>query len=50
VYNYLYFLIYVREKSETECDGIERYAKNRLKEGQIDFIPYIEEGNEEEEE
>lgn len=39
VYNYLYFIIYIREKDIQECNGIEKYVKDQVKMNSISWIP-----------
>jgi hypothetical protein len=42
----------VQDKLEDQCDGLEKWAKNLLNMGSIDFIPYksLDEMEEEREE
>lgn len=39
VYHMLFYMIYVDRKHENECDALEKYVKNNLIYGKIDFIP-----------
>ena len=36
---YLAFIIYIRKKPITECDGIEKYVKKKLEQNDINFFP-----------
>ena len=33
------FIIYIRKKPITECDGIEKYVKKKLEQNDINFFP-----------
>lgn len=39
VYAYLYFIIYVRRKPDSECTGIEKYVKDKIKAEDLTFFP-----------
>lgn len=39
LFSYLAYIIYVRRKPLTECDGLEKNVKNKIAEGDISFIP-----------
>jgi hypothetical protein len=39
VYNYLYFIIYLRLKREMDCNGIERHVQKLIKANSIKFYP-----------
>ena len=56
VYNYIFFIIYLSDKEDNDCNGVERYVKQKLKGNSIDFFPikaamdlpdYVEEEEEE---
>lgn len=39
VYNYMYFIIYIREKDIQECNGIEKYVKDLVNHNSTAWIP-----------
>jgi hypothetical protein len=39
VYAYLYFILYVYSKKETECTGVEKYVKEMIKDEDVAFFP-----------
>ncbi|EGR33066.1 hypothetical protein IMG5_062440 [Ichthyophthirius multifiliis] len=39
IYNMLYYIIYVSNKNNNECDGLESYIKEQIQENNINFIP-----------
>mmetsp|Transcript_30174 Transcript_30174/g.46119 ORF Transcript_30174/g.46119 Transcript_30174/m.46119 type:complete len:111 (-) Transcript_30174:16-348(-) len=36
---YLAFILYVNAKSKAECTGVEKFVKEKIKSGSIDFFP-----------
>ncbi|CAG9330938.1 unnamed protein product [Blepharisma stoltei] len=55
VYAYLAYIIYIRKKPLNECNGIEKYVKNKMRQNDVSFFPknarcllYTEEKSEEE--
>lgn len=39
IWAYLAYVIYIKKKPITECDGIEKYVKNKLLQNDITFFP-----------
>jgi hypothetical protein len=39
VFAYMSFLIYVQEKPVNECNGLEKYVREKLREKDIKFFP-----------
>lgn len=39
VYDYLAFLIYLEKKNITDCNGIEKYVKERMNDKDPQFFP-----------
>ena len=39
VWAYLAYILYIKRKPITECDGIEKYVKNKLMQNDITFFP-----------
>jgi len=39
VYNYIFFIIYLSSKEDNDCNGVERYVKQKIKENSIEFFP-----------
>ena len=39
LYNYLYYIIYIKNKSFEECDALEKYVKECILNDKTDFFP-----------
>lgn len=39
LHSYLAFILYVQDKPMTECTGVEKYVKARVRDGKVDFYP-----------
>jgi len=39
IWAYMGYIIYIKRKPITECDGIEKYVKNKLTQNDITFFP-----------
>lgn len=39
VYNYLDFLIYIKNRDMNDCNGIEKYVKELMEAHKTDFLP-----------
>ncbi len=39
LYNYLNYIIYIKNKNIDECDGVEKYVKECIIQGKTDFFP-----------
>lgn len=39
LYAYIYYIVYVCQKPEDECDGIELYVRNKVYNNDASFIP-----------
>ena len=35
----LFYIIYVESKDDNDCDALEKYVKDKVKEKKTDFIP-----------
>ena len=39
IFDYLNFIIYIEEKLQVNCNGVEKFVKDKLKKKEIDFLP-----------
>lgn len=39
LFSYLAYIIYIRRNPLSECDGLEKYVKNKIAEGDVSFLP-----------
>jgi hypothetical protein len=39
IFAYISFLVYIKQKASENCNGLEKYVKERLEDNVIDFFP-----------
>jgi hypothetical protein len=38
-YAYMYYIFYIQDKKENNCDGLEKYIKEKIDSSSVDFFP-----------
>ena len=44
VWNYANFIIYMKNKTEKDCNGIEAKIFKKIKSGDLSWVPYAKDG------
>lgn len=42
VFSYLSFIVYIKDKEEEDCNGLEKYVKSQISDKNIEFFPIFE--------